>query len=162
MSEGLKRAREPFKVRNALTGITIATIVVGIWAYSISAVKQDVFDDLDEEARALGAGSNSGSVPSSAASSLATNSAGVNGGGANTTIITSGGSLAPLQPVKTPAAIVAEAKATTTPPTRSGRGVLAAVLNKYLPQVLDPQSRTLVWGAPPVDDIGKLRDARRV
>jgi cytochrome c oxidase assembly factor 3 len=53
MSAGLKRAREPYRVRNAITGLTLAAIGVGIWAYSISAVKQDVFDDVDDEARAL-------------------------------------------------------------------------------------------------------------
>jgi len=53
MSPGLKRAREPFRVRNAVTGITLLGFAVGVWAYSIRAVKQDVFDDVDEEARVL-------------------------------------------------------------------------------------------------------------
>ena len=55
MSPGLKRAREPYRVKNAITGLTLGAFAVGIWAYSISAVKQDVFDDIDEEARALSA-----------------------------------------------------------------------------------------------------------
>lgn len=162
MSEGLKRAREPFRVRNALTGVGIAAFVVGIWAYSISAVKQDVFDDLDEEARALGAGSSSDTQPRSGPTAPATNSAGLDGGGANTTITTAGGGLASLKPVKTPAAIVAEARATTVnASTRSGRGLLAAVLEQYFPRALDPQTRTLVWGAPAVDNIGRLKDGRK-
>jgi cytochrome c oxidase assembly factor 3 len=53
MSPGLKRARAPFRVRNAITGTLIAAFAVTVWAYSISAVKQDNFDDVDEEARAL-------------------------------------------------------------------------------------------------------------
>jgi cytochrome c oxidase assembly factor 3 len=53
MSPGLKRAREPYRLRNAITGLALGAFAVGIWAYSISAVKQDVFDDVDEEARAL-------------------------------------------------------------------------------------------------------------
>jgi cytochrome c oxidase assembly factor 3 len=57
MSPGLKRAREPYRVRNAITGLTLAALGIGVWAYSISAVKQDVFDDVDEEARALAASS---------------------------------------------------------------------------------------------------------
>ncbi|KAH9965814.1 hypothetical protein BC827DRAFT_1180016 [Russula dissimulans] len=53
MSAGLRRAREPFRVRNTLTGLGIGTFVVGVWLYSMSAVKQDNFDDVDEEARAM-------------------------------------------------------------------------------------------------------------
>jgi len=33
----------------------VAAFGIGVWAYSISAVKQDVFDDVDEEARVLAA-----------------------------------------------------------------------------------------------------------
>ena len=36
-------------------GLTLGAFAVGIWAYSISAVKQDVFDDIDDEARAMSA-----------------------------------------------------------------------------------------------------------
>jgi cytochrome c oxidase assembly factor 3 len=36
-------------------GLTLGAFAVGIWAYSINAVKQDVFDDIDEEARAMSA-----------------------------------------------------------------------------------------------------------
>ncbi|TCD67269.1 hypothetical protein EIP91_000346 [Steccherinum ochraceum] len=53
MSPGLQRARLPFRARNAITGLTLAGFVTGVWAYSISAVKQDDFSDIDEEARAL-------------------------------------------------------------------------------------------------------------
>lgn len=55
MSPGLKRAREPYRVKNAIMGLTLGAFAVGIWAYSINAVKQDVFDDIDEEARAMSA-----------------------------------------------------------------------------------------------------------
>lgn len=158
MSEGLKRAREPYRVRNAITGLIIAGAVVGIWAYSISAVKQDVFDDLDEEARALGAGSGP------AASASAASTAGVAGGGANTMAITSGGGLTPLHPVKTPAVVVAEAEVEApkvVSRSNASRGVLATVLDKHLPRALDPRSKTLVWDAPSVDNIGRLGDMRR-
>ena len=53
MPASLLRARRPFLFRNVVTGIAIASFGVGVWAYSISAVKQDVFDDVDEQARAL-------------------------------------------------------------------------------------------------------------
>lgn len=39
-------------MRNAITGLAIAGFAVSVWAYSIRAVKQDNFDDVD--AAALG------------------------------------------------------------------------------------------------------------
>ncbi|KAF8272110.1 hypothetical protein EI94DRAFT_1719012 [Lactarius quietus] len=53
MSQGLLRAREPYRVKNAITGLAISSFAVGVWLYSMSAVKQDNFDDVDEEARAM-------------------------------------------------------------------------------------------------------------
>jgi len=53
MSAGLRRAREPYRARNAFTGLVIGSFVVGVWLYSMSAVKQDNFDDVDEEAGAM-------------------------------------------------------------------------------------------------------------
>ncbi|PWN89270.1 hypothetical protein FA10DRAFT_231820 [Acaromyces ingoldii] len=46
VSEGLKRARRPFAVRNAVTGSAIMAFAVGVYWYSISKVKQDDFSDL--------------------------------------------------------------------------------------------------------------------
>ncbi|KII94662.1 hypothetical protein PLICRDRAFT_47690 [Plicaturopsis crispa FD-325 SS-3] len=133
MSPGLKRAREPFRVRNAVTGVILAAFGVGVWAYSISAVKQDVFDDIDEEARALGQ-----SGLRTEGSAEATNTA------ANV----------PVAPgiVSPPPTIV-----DVQPSARVGRGVLLA-LDKHLPGLLDPTRKTLVWGAPPVDRIGRISD----
>ena len=53
MSQGLLRAREPYRVKNAITGLAISSFAVGVWLYSMRAVKQDNFDDVDEEARAM-------------------------------------------------------------------------------------------------------------
>jgi len=55
MSPAMKRAREPFRVKNAITGVLLAAFGVGMWAYSIRSVKQDNFDDVDEEAKSLAA-----------------------------------------------------------------------------------------------------------
>ncbi|TFL05974.1 hypothetical protein BDV98DRAFT_242398 [Pterulicium gracile] len=57
MSAGLLRAREPYRIRNMITGFAVGAIGVSIWAWSISAVKQDEFTDVDEEARALSSAS---------------------------------------------------------------------------------------------------------
>ncbi|KAI5982668.1 hypothetical protein EDD15DRAFT_2266797 [Pisolithus albus] len=53
MSPGLLRAREPFRVKNAITGVILAGLGIGVWAYSIRAVKQEDFSDVDEEAREM-------------------------------------------------------------------------------------------------------------
>lgn len=45
-SEGLQRARRPFRFRNAVTGIAILGFVGAVYGYSISAVKQDDFSDI--------------------------------------------------------------------------------------------------------------------
>ncbi len=55
MSPGLLRARREFRLRNAATGLVLAGFVSAVWAYSIRSVKQETFDDIDEEARVLAA-----------------------------------------------------------------------------------------------------------
>ncbi|GAA5863741.1 hypothetical protein JCM5296_006990 [Sporobolomyces johnsonii] len=46
VSEGLKRARAPFRTKNALVGLSIATFAFSVYLYSIRAVAQDDFSDL--------------------------------------------------------------------------------------------------------------------
>ncbi|KAG0703865.1 hypothetical protein DFH29DRAFT_914373 [Suillus ampliporus] len=135
MSPGLQRARAPFRFRNAITGLILAGFGVGVWAYSISAVKQDDFSDVDEEARALMR--------------------------AGTTVV---------EEVKVPVIDEAKVMATLTTsivpvevmaPTVSSRprGVLVPILESHFPRLLDPSRKTLIWGAPPVDKIGRLSDS---
>ncbi|KAG8973749.1 hypothetical protein FRC05_008168 [Tulasnella sp. 425] len=50
ISPSLARARAPFRAQNAITGLTLFGFAVSVWAYSIHAVKQDNFDDVDFEA----------------------------------------------------------------------------------------------------------------
>ncbi|KLT42176.1 putative mitochondrion protein [Cutaneotrichosporon oleaginosum] len=45
-SPALKRARLPYQIRNVLTGGGIVAFIVGVYFYSISAVKQDDFSDV--------------------------------------------------------------------------------------------------------------------
>ncbi|KAI0032948.1 hypothetical protein K488DRAFT_48827 [Vararia minispora EC-137] len=130
MSPGLLRAREQYRVKNAITGVLVAAFVVGVYWYSILAVKQDTFDDIDEEARAMFAEGRREGVK-------ATQSA--------------------PEPAPAPAPAPFDA-ASRTPPQR--RGVLSPILDRAMPGLLDPKRKTLVWGAPPVDAIGKLSDKR--
>ncbi|KAF9024327.1 hypothetical protein BDZ89DRAFT_1136098 [Hymenopellis radicata] len=51
MSPSLKRAREPYRIPNIITGVCLSIFVVGVYTYSIRAVKQDEFEDVDDEAR---------------------------------------------------------------------------------------------------------------
>lgn len=145
MSPGLLRARAPFRIQNAITGLVLAGFATAVWAYSIRAVKQDDFSDVDDEAREMlqgrvrtGAGedadvSGGGGNPSS---SLDVNDLGLGlGAGVSRPDSTTGGD----------------------PPSPSRpRGVLAPVLDRAFPRLLDPTRKTLVWGAPPLNDLGRV------
>ena len=143
MSPGLQRARQPFRIRNALTGVILGGFAVGVWAYSIGAVKQDVFDDVDEEARALRAGA--GDEAEGAAGKLAAAETAV--GISNETPLVG-------EPVPAP-------KASTTSPRSRPRGILPPLLAPRFPNAFDPSTGTLVWGAPSVDNVGRLWDRRQ-
>lgn len=136
MSPGMQRAREPFRVRNAITGTLIAAFAVGVWAYSISAVKQDVFDDIDEEALAMRGERMKQLDGQGAERKLAEE--------ATRGIAVAGVPAEPTNP-----------GSTVTAPARA-RGVLPPLVEERFPRLLDPQNKTLVWGAPPVDNIGKM------
>ena len=120
MSAGLMRAREPYRVKNALTGLAIGSFIVGVWLYSMSAVKQDNFDDVDEEARAM-----------------------VRGG------------VKPLEEKGTEA--MTRAVAGKEKEERRVHG-LVGLLDARFPGLglVDPEGKTLVFGAPPLDRIGRI------
>ncbi|KAF5388368.1 hypothetical protein D9615_000740 [Tricholomella constricta] len=141
MSPGLKRAREPYRVRNALTGLILGACAVGIWAYSISAVKQDVFDDVDEEARAMARSGTVNEVLSVKDEKKVMEAA----------IETAVSSTETTQ-------LNATASTKTEELSRipsTSRGILQHLDGRF-PKLLDPQRKTWVWGAPPVDNIGKI------
>lgn len=124
MSAGLMRAREPYRVKNALTGLGIGSFIVGVWLYSMSAVKQDNFDDVDEEARAM-----------------------VRAG------------VKPLEEKGAEAAIRVMTTATVAgkeEEKRTHHRGLLPLLETKLPGLLDPSGKTLVFGAPAVDRIGRI------
>jgi cytochrome c oxidase assembly factor 3, fungi type len=111
------RAREPYRVKNMVTGLAISSFAVGVWLYSIRVVKQDNFDDVDEEARAMArAGVKDVDVKDDKDGSIMTTVSGE-----------------------------AQVKAV---------GLLAG-LEKRFPRAFDPKRKTIVWGAPPVDSIGR-------
>ena len=123
-------------------------MVVGVWAYSIAAVKQDSFADVDEEARILAASGPTHDIKSIEDEERA--------------------KAARISPLLTTSTIVGaklQPPATLTPvvtplpgPVPQAKGILSPLLDRYYPRVLDPANKTLVWGAPPVDRVGKVRD----
>jgi cytochrome c oxidase assembly factor 3 len=142
MSPGLKRAREPYRVKNAIVGLALGAFAVGVWAYSISAVKQDVFDDVDEEVGALAASSD---LANSSSNNIPTTTSILK---ADIPSIMKHGALRDSIILQEAAKV--EAKANTP-----ARGVLRHIEHRA-PWLLDPERKTLVWGAPPVDNIGKM------
>ena len=144
MSPGLQRARAPFRLQNALTGVVLAGFATAVWAYSIRAVKQDDFSDVDEEAREMmkgkliavtGASSESSSSVGSGVSSLSSMDPDVGA------------------PDSRPGP---DSTVTGVRPQSHPRGVLAPMLDRAFPRLLDPARKTLVWGAPPIDDLGRV------
>jgi cytochrome c oxidase assembly factor 3 len=108
------RAREPYRVKNALTGLAIGSFIVGVWLYSMSAVKQDNFDDVDEEARAM--------------------------------------ARAGVKPVEEKGV---DEMAVKVKEEKRARGLLGS-LDARFPRLLDPEGKSMVFGAPPVDRIGRI------
>ena len=153
MSPGLLRARAPFRARNAITGVTIAMLVVGVWAYSIAAVKQDSFADVDEEARILAASGSTQNIKSIEDEERAK-------AGAMLPVRTSFTTGATNHGQSQPPAAVARVVAPLPELVSRPKGVLSPLLEKYYPRLLDPTRKTLIWGAPPVDRVGHLRDER--
>ena len=151
MSPGLLRARAPFRVRNAITGVTIAALVVGVWAYSIAAVKQDSFADVDEEARILAASGSTQNIKSiedeeKAKASRITL--------VHTPSTSTSTSLVQPQPPAIATPVVEPLPGLASRP----KGILVPLLERHYPRLLDPTRKTLIWGAPPVDKVGRLRD----
>lgn len=126
MSAGLMRAREPYRVKNAVTGLAIGSFIVGVWLYSMSAVKQDNFDDVDEEARAM-----------------------VRAG------------VKPLEEKGAEAMTTATVGGKGSEEKRAAHRGLLALLDAKLPGLLDPVGKSVVYGAPPVDRIGRIGQGGR-
>ena len=149
MSPGLKRARQPFFLRNALTGVVLGAFAVGVWAYSIGAVKQADFTDVDEEARAL---ARSGvSAVQSAAQEMEKKVV------ESTQAAAPGTGVTPV-PVGPGSSTVGSAEVPASRHAAPPRGVLASLLHSRYPRLLDPNTKTFVWGAPSVDRVGRMGD----
>ncbi|THV08170.1 hypothetical protein K435DRAFT_847062 [Dendrothele bispora CBS 962.96] len=186
MSPGLRRARQPFLAKNIITGVLLSAFVIGVYSYSIRAVKQDEFDDIDEEAKARAFKRESELLRQQQQQA---NGEGGRGRGGRSAVLTveeekhtmeaaaravassirgtnSAVSAANAPPEVVPVAVLAvpspgallpsSHNTTTTTPSTLLQAQTRGFLPKYLPFLLDPSSKTLVRGAPPVDDIGRV------
>ncbi|KAL0573299.1 hypothetical protein V5O48_008662 [Marasmius crinis-equi] len=174
MSPGLRRAREPFLVRNAITGVLLGTFAIGVYAYSIRAVRQDDFDDLDDEAKAKIEQERiererervmMGVLSVDEEKEAMDRAAGVvvdrvrQGQGISTGAKTLGDMDVARSIVDE---IVTEHVTPATPlaSTRQRGLLVGSALDRRFPWLLDPIGKTLVWGAPPVDYLGSVRQRK--
>lgn len=131
---------------------------MGVYTYSISAVKQEEFDDVDDQARAL---SRARAAENAVVLSLEDEKKAMEAAAASLAASVRGRSQ-PLSPSS-----LSETPPPTAIPTpeeaglQAGRrGVLAELVDKRFPSVLDPRGKTFVWGAPPVDNVGSSRQKK--
>ncbi|KAJ7245703.1 hypothetical protein C8J57DRAFT_717198 [Mycena rebaudengoi] len=146
MSPGLLRARRQYRTKNAVVGIALFAFVAGVFSYSMAAVKQDVFEDMDEEARerAILEARRSALTVDDEKRAMTAAASSIKG---------------PKLADRTRAlAMTTPAESRPGDNTAPPRGVLATLLGERYPWLLDPNQKTLVWGAPPVDKVGSLRD----
>lgn len=134
MSRGLRRAREAYLLGNTITGIALLAFIAGVYTYSMRAVKQETFDDIDEQVLAM---SMNAKKPTVAQPRTLEDDRPL--------------AAAPLG-VTTPA---------TSPSNPIPRGIVPRLLGQRYPWLLDPVSKTLVWGAPPLDRPGRMGDVRK-
>ncbi|KAL1409645.1 hypothetical protein Q8F55_003641 [Vanrija albida] len=138
-SASLRRARRPYIIRNVLTGGAIVAFIVGVYAYSISAVKQDDFSDvvdlLPPEAERAAIRS---------IEDEAREKAGV----------------APLAAVEVEAAPAPAAPAPSVLSYLSPRRLSEIDWLKNRGWVEHGKDNLLVWGAPSVDKIGSMKDTQ--
>lgn len=159
MSPGMKRAREPFFVRNTITGILLGVFVVGVYSYSIRAVRQDDFGDIDDETKAQREAARDTQLEK-----MKRESATVLTVGEEQDVMERAARAVAKGINSTRSAVPADETsslgASTSSPVLAElesrrKGVLVGLLEKT-PGILDPKRKTLVWGAPDVDNIGRV------
>ncbi|KZT60151.1 hypothetical protein CALCODRAFT_480875 [Calocera cornea HHB12733] len=170
MSAALRRARAPFRTRNALVGAVIATFAVSVYLYSIRAVKQEDFSDIDilapsvEERAALKSIEDEQKEKKtlkevgSAAVTKALAGGGVKATTRDSPVVNDqrSGILHPSTPDSAAPAIAQTAATPMNEGSSRGFG------SRILPLALHPAQGTVVWDAPSVDKVGTLWDRRTV
>lgn len=146
MSRGMRRARELYLLRNTIAGALLFGFIVSVYGYSMGAVKQESFDDVDELALVQSMNQNTSTKPAPITAPARDT---------DTPRLAAAAEPAPAHGGKlVPAPLGASTPART-------RGILPQLLSSRYPWLLDPVSKTFVWGAPPIDRIGSWSDARK-
>jgi len=139
MSPSLQRARRPYFLRNALLGTTLFGFTLAVYFYSISAVQQDDFSDVEDLLPPLAERAQILSIEDEARASPA---------------------ISPLPP--------SASSGSPSGDTSDSRGVWRALLprrwgeTKWLVDKGLVEGRTgnvIVWGAPAVEDFGQMRQS---
>jgi cytochrome c oxidase assembly factor 3, fungi type len=139
MSPGLLRAREIFRWPNMITGLSLGSFAVAVWAYSLSAVSQENFEDIDAEARKLASRRSTTSTP-----------------------VLDREMQASTQPSGPFISAAHQQPAAFEPARRNepkSKGLLPGLIGPYW---LEPEAKTVIWGAPPVDCIGSWKEQSHV
>ncbi|WVW81308.1 hypothetical protein I302_103299 [Kwoniella bestiolae CBS 10118] len=169
MSPSLQRARKPFVLTNVLIGGTLFAFAVGVYAYSISAVKQDDFSDVEdllpplEERRKLPSIEDeqraSKSLQSIASALPLSSPPSPKSQPANTPLpyATSTGS-SPSKEIPQPDLSGASLPLLETQSTSGRWGVKRISELEWVKKrgLVDPKGNVLVWGAPDVDRVGNI------
>jgi len=158
MSAALQRARRPFRVRNTLVGLGVAAFAAGAYTYSISAVKQEDFSDIDILAPAV---ADRAAIKSIEDEQKEKQELKALGAAAVSKAMASGDQRSGiLQPAasSTPDFVAPSVlDAATNPSSKTVRGFLSDIVPSA---ARHPTEGTLVWGAPNVDKVGTMWDRR--
>ncbi len=143
VSEGLKRARRPFRTRNFITGSLITAFAASVYFYSIRAVAQDDFSDLDQPVdEDLRRSVRSIEDEKRAKEALVAERLSVVGGPASSTAA-SAGVVEAVNPVEALPLISTSKKS----------GILGLVQGAFGGKGAESK---IVWGAPNVDRVGRI------
>ncbi|KAK7033573.1 hypothetical protein VNI00_012797 [Paramarasmius palmivorus] len=176
----MQRVRQPFNfIKNALTGAVLGSLAIGVYAYSIRPMNDDTHaHEEDCEGPRTGEASNAplkgtrdyksairaaavekGKEATQKISTAFTNRFEEAGGAVSDSRYPDRSTLSDFDVARSIVdEVVEEADAWLPSRTRSKGLLVDSFLDRRYPWLLDPTRRTLVWGAPPIDDIGPLRD----
>ncbi|WVQ82843.1 hypothetical protein IAT38_004978 [Cryptococcus sp. DSM 104549] len=151
MSPSLIRARQPFLFTNRLIGGTIIAFVIGVYTYSISAVKQDDFSDVEDLLPPLEERSKLRSIEDDIREGR------IHPGTSHPGPSATGTPSAPSKGVPFPDDTIAQAAASVS---SQGWGIKRLSDIDWIKKrgLVDGKGNVLVWGAPDVDRIGRMGD----
>ncbi|KAK8844730.1 hypothetical protein IAR55_006580 [Kwoniella newhampshirensis] len=164
MSSSLKRARKPFILTNSLIGGTIFAFAVGVYFYSISAVQQDDFSDVEDLLPPLEERSKLRSIEDEAREQRSLQSIAsalpLSNTNANNRQPLPSATSSPASPSKSLPQMQSEVSQAISSTRGRGWGFGTKRLNEvdWVKKMgwVDGKGNVLVWGAPDVDRLGRV------